>query len=124
MGKSILLVDDSATMRKIIMKTIRMAGVDVSEFKEAGNGEEALAKLEEGPVDIMLCDINMPGMNGTELVKKIRSENIADTMRIVIVSTESSDDFIESMKECGVDDYITKPFTPEKIQTKLEPLMV
>lgn len=124
MAKTVLLVDDSATMRKIIMKTVRMAGVDVSEFKEAGDGEEALTKLSEGPIDLMMCDINMPGMSGTELVKKVREDNSYDGTKIIIVSTESSDDFIESMKETGADGYVTKPFTPEKIQKKLESLNI
>jgi len=123
MAKTVMLVDDSATMRKIIMKTIRMADVGVEEFKEASNGEEALAKLAEGPVDVVLCDINMPVMNGAEFVKKARANSDYDNVKILIVSTESSDDFIKSMMADGANDYVTKPFTPEKIQTKLEPLL-
>lgn len=123
MAKSILLVDDSATMRKIIMKTIRMAGVEVSEMKEAGDGEEALEKLSEGIVDVILCDVNMPGMGGLELVKKVREMPSCDNTKIIMVSTESSDDLIQGILKDGADDYVTKPFTPEKIEAKLAPYM-
>lgn len=123
MAKKILLVDDSATMRKIIMKTIRMADVGVEEIKEAGNGEEALEQLSQGIVDVMLCDVNMPGMNGLELVKKVRENDAYASMKILMVSTESADDLIENVKKDGANDYVTKPFTPEKISAKLAPLL-
>jgi two-component system chemotaxis response regulator CheY len=64
MSKSLMIVDDSATMRKIIMKTIRMSGLEFDRTEEAGNGAEALEKMKGSAVDIVLCDINMPEMNG------------------------------------------------------------
>ena len=72
MGKSLMLVDDSATMRKIITRTVQMSGLAIDRIEEAGDGSEALTKLEANPVDLIMCDINMPGMGGLELVKKIR----------------------------------------------------
>ena len=70
MGKSLMIVDDSATMRKIIMRTVRMSGLEFERTEEAGSGTEAMQKLTAGPVDVVLCDINMPEMNGTEMVKR------------------------------------------------------
>ena len=72
MAKTLMIVDDSATMRKIIMRTVRMSGLEFDNTEEAGNGAEALEKLKAGPVDIVLCDINMPEMSGTEMVKQAR----------------------------------------------------
>ncbi len=72
MAKSLMIVDDSATMRKIIIRTMRMSGLDFDQTVEAGNGAEALEKLKASPVDIVLCDINMPEMGGMEMVKKVR----------------------------------------------------
>ena len=72
MAKSLMIVDDSATMRKIIMRTVRMSGLEFDRTEEAGNGKEALEKLQASPVDIVLCDINMPEMSGTEMVKEAR----------------------------------------------------
>lgn len=123
MGKSLMIVDDSATMRKIIMRTVRMSGLQFDRTEEAGSGVEALQKLDVGPVDVMLCDINMPEMNGTELVKKARELPSCSGTKIVMVSTESAQDLIDQVMSDGADGYITKPFTPEKFQEKLAPLL-
>ncbi len=123
MAKSLLIVDDSATMRKIIMRTMRMSGLEFSSTEEAGNGVEALDKLGKSAVDIMLCDINMPEMNGMELVKKVRELDNCSNTRIIMVSTESSQELIDNMLADGANGYITKPFTPEKFQEKLSPFM-
>ncbi len=123
MAKSLMIVDDSATMRKIIMRTVRMSGLEFERTEEAGNGVEALEKLGVAPVDVILCDINMPEMGGAEVVKKVRElPSCADT-KIVMVSTESSQELIDDLMANGANGYITKPFTPEKFQEKLSPLM-
>jgi two-component system, chemotaxis family, chemotaxis protein CheY len=123
MGKSLMIVDDSATMRKIIMRTVRMSGLEFERTEEAGSGVEALEKLQGGPVDVILCDINMPEMNGTELVRKARELPSCSGTKIVMVSTESAQDLIDQVMSDGADGYITKPFTPEKFQEKLTPLL-
>ena len=123
MAKSLLIVDDSATMRKIIMRTVRMSGLEFDRTEEAGNGNEALEKLGSGPVDIMLCDVNMPEMMGTELVKKVREMDSCANTKIIMVSTESSQELIDNVMSDGANGYITKPFTPEKFQEKLTPFM-
>jgi two-component system chemotaxis response regulator CheY len=123
MSKSLLIVDDSATMRKIIMRTIRMSGLSFDKTEEAGNGVEALEKLQQEAVDVMLCDINMPEMNGIELVGKVRELGNCDETKIIMVSTESSDDLISDLMNKGASGYITKPFTPEKFFEKISPLL-
>ena len=119
MAKSLMIVDDSATMRKIIMRTLQTAGLDIGQTEEAGNGNEALEKLNTGAVDIMLCDVNMPEMSGPELVTKVRELPSCSDTKIVMVSTESSQDLIDDVMAKGANDFITKPFTPEKFQEKL-----
>lgn len=124
MAKTLLVVDDSATMRKIITRTIRKAGLSVEgDILEAGDGNEALEKLASGPIDIILCDINMPGMGGQEFVKKVRAVPSNVNSKIIMISTESSDDVIAEMKKDGANGYITKPFTPETIEKELSPFM-
>ena len=124
MAKSLLVVDDSATMRKIITRTVRKAGLSVDDdIKEAGDGNEALTRLEEGNVDIILCDINMPGMGGLEFVKKVREDPTKASTKIIMISTESADEVIDGVKADGADGYVTKPFTPETIQKELTPYM-
>ena len=123
MAKSLMIVDDSATMRKIIMRTVKMSGLEFNRTEEAGNGVEALEKLKSDTVEIILCDINMPEMSGTELVEKLRKlPAFADT-KIIMVSTESSQEFIDGIMADGANGYITKPFTPEKFQEILAPFM-
>ena len=124
MSKSLMIVDDSATMRKIVMRTVRMSGLDFDRTEEAGNGVEAIEKLKESPVDIILCDVNMPEMNGIDMVKKVRSEiPTCSQTKIIMVSTESSQELIDDLLASGANGYITKPFTPEKFQEKLAPFM-
>jgi len=124
MAKTLMIVDDSATMRKIIMRTVRMSDLKFDRTEEAGNGAEAIEKLKSAPVDIVLCDVNMPEMGGLEMVKKIRAEleSCADT-KIIMVSTESSQELIDGVISDGANGFITKPFTPEKFQEKLSPFM-
>lgn len=123
MGKSLMIVDDSATMRKIVMRTVRMSGLNFDKTEEAGNGAEALEKLQSSPVDVMLCDINMPEMSGKELVEKVRQMSSCDSTKIIMVSTESSDQMIKDLMSIGANGYITKPFTPEKFSQELSPLL-
>lgn len=123
MSKSLMIVDDSATMRKIIMRTVRMSGLEFGTTEEAGNGIEALEKMGDSPVDIMLCDVNMPEMSGPELVKKVREISQYDDTKIVMVTTESSQELIDSVMADGANGFISKPFTPEKFHEKLSPLI-
>jgi len=124
MAKSLMIVDDSATMRKIIMRTVRMSGLEFERTEEAGNGAEAIEKLKTSPVDLVLCDVNMPEMSGLEMVKKIRTElKICEGTKIIMVSTESSQELIDGVIADGANGFITKPFTPEKFQEKLTPFM-
>jgi two-component system, chemotaxis family, chemotaxis protein CheY len=121
MAKSLMIVDDSATMRKIIIRTIRMSGLEFDRTEEAGNGVEALSKLNSAVVDLMLCDINMPEMSGPDLVKKVRELPACANTKIIMVSTESSQEVIDGLLASGANGYITKPFTPEKFREKLSP---
>ncbi len=105
------------------MRTLQTAGLDISQTEEAGNGNEALEKLNASAVDIMLCDVNMPEMSGPELVTKVRELPSCANTKIIMVSTESSQELIDDVLAKGANDFITKPFTPEKFQEKLSPFM-
>lgn len=113
---NILLVDDSKTIRAVIIKTIEIAGVPVANIWEAGNGKEALDILHEQWVDIVFADINMPVMNGIELVEKMSEEGLLNTVPVVIVSTEGSRQRIADLRAMGVKAYLRKPFAPEDLK--------
>ena len=121
MAKNILIVDDSATMRKIIMRGIRQAGIDNAEFKEAGDGVEGMKALESGSFDLVLSDVNMPNMNGLDFVKAA-TQQYDPAPPIVMITTESSD-AVQSALENGAKGYLKKPFKPENVQEVVTPLL-
>ncbi|MFN9757098.1 MAG: response regulator [Planctomycetota bacterium] len=122
MTKNILIVDDSATMRKIIMRGIRQAGIDNAEFKEAGDGVEGLQAIAAGAFDLILSDVNMPNMNGLDFVKAV-TEKLATPPPIVMITTEGSEEIVREAMHRGATGYLRKPFTPEKIQEVIGPFL-
>ncbi|MFN7671152.1 MAG: response regulator [Planctomycetota bacterium] len=122
MAKNILIVDDSATMRKIIMRGIRQAGIDNAEFKEAGDGVEGLQAIAAGAFDLILSDVNMPNMNGLDFVKAV-TEKLATPPPIVMITTEGSEEIVREAMHRGATGYLRKPFTPEKIQEVIGPFL-
>jgi len=122
-GVRALIVDDSAVMRKIVERTLRQGGVDMETVAEAGNGEEGLALLRRQTFDLILCDINMPGMDGLEMLQRMQAENLARQVPVVMITTESSESHVRSALMYGAQAYIRKPFTPEQIQERVLPLV-
>lgn len=123
MGYNILAVDDSATVRAVINKTLQMAGVEVDHFYQAAHGQEALAIVEENWVDLIFTDINMPVMGGIELIERLASDGMLKTIPVVIISTEGSATRIEQLKAKGVCAYLRKPFAPEQLRSVVENLL-
>ena len=122
MTKNVLIVDDSATMRKIIMRGIRQAGIDNAEFKEAGDGVEGMQAVEACEFDLILSDVNMPNMNGLDFVREVTGK-LENPPPIVMITTEGSEEVIGEAMSRGANGYLKKPFTPEKIQEVLGPLL-
>ncbi len=123
MSKDVLIVDDSATMRKMVRRVMDMAGLDVGEYHEAGNGIEALAVLSDCDVGAMLVDINMPTMNGIQLLSRMKQSDRLKDIPVVIVSTEGSQQRIEELIKGGAVGFIRKPFQPEQLRDILEPIL-
>jgi two-component system chemotaxis response regulator CheY len=123
MPEDVLIVDDSATIRKMVKKTMEMAGLDVGEVFEAANGIQALAELRDHCVKAMLVDINMPTMNGLQLLTRMKQHEQLKDIPIVIVSTEGSKERIEQIEGYGAFGYVRKPFKPEQLRDLLEPLL-
>ncbi len=120
----LMIVDDSSTMRKIIMRVLRQADIAVETVLEAGNGVEALAALTDNPdVQLILSDVNMAEMNGIDLVKKVRENHPADAIPIIMITTEGGEAMRNKAIDEGANGYVSKPFTPETIRTALEPFV-
>jgi len=118
-----LIVDDSAVMRKIVERAVRQAGIELSKVFEAGNGVEALAVLAENAVDLILCDINMPVMDGLEFVKQLGSVANAKQAAVVMITTEGSESHVVQAISLGARGYIRKPFTPDQVREHIVPLL-
>jgi two-component system chemotaxis response regulator CheY len=118
---NILVVDDSATMRMIVIKSLRQAGFEAATVIEASGAKEALQKLAAGGINLMLSDVNMPEITGIELVKVVKAK--MPDIPIVMVTTESSPEMKQQMLAAGANGIITKPFPPEELQKILTPLI-
>src|SRR3982075_1093025 len=118
-----LIIDDSSVMRKIVERSLRQAGINLTQVLEAGNGAEALAVLKENGVDLILCDINMPVMDGLEFIKQLPGVANAKDVPVVMITTEGSESHVAQALTCGARGYIRKPFTPEQVREQVMPVL-
>ena len=118
-----LIIDDSSVMRKIVERSLRQAGIELTQVFEAGNGAEALGVLKENQVDLILCDINMPVMDGLEFIKQLPGVANAKGVPVVMITTEGSESHVVQALSCGARGYIRKPFTPEQVREQVMPVL-
>ncbi|HEX4075519.1 MAG TPA: response regulator [Candidatus Acidoferrales bacterium] len=118
-----LIVDDSSVMRKIVERSLTQAGIKLTEVFEAGNGAEALAVLQDNKVDLVLCDINMPVMDGLEFIKQLPSVENGKGVPVVMITTEGSESHVVQALSSGARGYIRKPFTLEQIRERVLPIL-
>jgi two-component system chemotaxis response regulator CheY len=113
-----LVVDDSRAMRMILSKTPAKSGLEVM---QAANGREALEIMDrEGPeIGLVLLDWNMPEVTGIEVVETLRSQKAFNTVRLVMVTTETEIEQMLRALDAGADEYVMKPFTREAVEDKL-----
>jgi two-component system chemotaxis response regulator CheY len=111
MGKTIMTVDDSASVRQMVGMSLKNAGYSVI---EASDGKDALGKLA-GPVDMVITDLNMPNMDGIELIKSIRQQASYKFIPIIMLTTESQAGRKQEGKAAGATGWIVKPFKPEQL---------
>ncbi len=112
-----LIVDDSRFIREYLRQELERMG---TECVEAEDGSLALSLLRRGECfDLMLVDLNMPGMDGLECVRRLRAESLDPEMKVMMVTTESDHKVIEEALDCGADEFLMKPFTPQGLREKL-----
>ena len=112
MGKRIMTVDDAASVRQLVSFTLQKEGYDVV---EASNGKEAVEKLSATTVDMVVTDLNMPEMNGIELIKNLRAQAKYRFIPIIMLTTESQAGAKQEGKAAGATGWIVKPFQPEQL---------
>jgi two-component system chemotaxis response regulator CheY len=119
----VLIVDDSSVMRKIVERSLRQANIKLAEVVEAGNGMEALAVLQQKKVDLILCDINMPVMDGLEFVKSLSNVKNAKGVPVVMITTEGNEGYVVQALSSGARGYIRKPFTSDQVKDHILPVL-
>lgn len=115
---NVLVVDDSAVMRQMVIRTLKMSGLPLGEVHEAGNGAEGLAQLREHWIDLALVDINMPVMNGEEMIRAVRGDAELAALPVIVVSTERSATRIAEIEALGAR-FVHKPFPPELLRAAI-----
>ncbi len=121
MPVDLLIVDDSVAVRKVLQRLLRQAELPVGEVIEAGDGQQALAALADRTVHLVLTDINMPTMNGLELLRRLKGDSRLCQIPVIVISTEGGKSTVMEAVELGAAGFIRKPFTPEQIREKLAP---
>lgn len=121
MKKKIMVIDDSNAIRQSLVFTLKSAGYDAI---EASNGAVALDLMRECSVGLFISDVNMPEMDGITLLKKIREDSSYKHTPVIMLTTESSSDMIESGKKAGAKAWIIKPFQPEQLLDAVKKLFI
>ena len=119
----VLIVDDSTVMRKIVERSLRQAGIELEEVREASNGAEALAQVQNSNLDLILSDINMPSMDGIEFLRALGAVEGAKGVPVVMITTEGSEARVVEALSVGAKGYIRKPFTPDQVKERVSSLI-
>ncbi|MEO8594809.1 MAG: response regulator [Candidatus Solibacter sp.] len=119
MDSDVLVVDDSAAIRKILTRVLRQTGMAIATIHEAGDGQEALALMAQHKVDLVLSDINMPKMDGLQLLASLKASPQWNRIPVVMITTEGGETKVAEAVRLGAAGYVRKPFTADQIKEKL-----
>jgi two-component system chemotaxis response regulator CheY len=123
MAYRVLITDDSPAMRSFVRRVIELSGFELSHCFEAGDGEEALSLLRREWVDAILTDINMPGVDGEELLRRLAADEMLRSVPAIVISTDATENRISRLLSLGARGYVTKPFRPETLRAELERIL-
>lgn len=124
MSCNVLIVDDSSVARKTVGRVLQLSRFPHDRPLEAANGVEAIAVLESTPVDLVITDINMPEMNGEELVNWIENQPALGNLPVLVLSTECSLARMNRMNRIGIRGFLSKPFTPEALRNEVDRILL
>ncbi|GAB4061652.1 response regulator [Uliginosibacterium sediminicola] len=112
MAKNIMIIDDSASLRQVVAISLRGAGYEI---QEAADGRDALDKLKGQKVNLMICDLNMPNLDGIGFVKEVKKMPLYRYTPIIILTTEHDENIVKAGQEAGVKAWVLKPFQPPQM---------
>lgn len=121
MPKTIMIIDDSATLRQVVVVTLKKAGYDVI---EASDGKDALNKLTGQKINLIICDVNMPNMDGITFLKEIKTKPNYKFTPVIMLTTESQEAKKMEGKAAGAKAWVVKPFKPEQMLSAIEKLIL
>jgi len=119
MDSDVLVVDDSAAIRKILTRVLRQTGMAIQTIHEAGDGQEALELMAQHRIDLVLSDINMPKMDGLQLLSALKASPQWHNIPVVMITTEGGETKVAEAVRLGAAGYVRKPFTADQIKEKL-----
>jgi two-component system chemotaxis response regulator CheY len=119
MESDVLVVDDSAAIRKILQRVLRQTGMAIHTIHEAGDGQQALTLLGTQTVDLILSDINMPKMDGLQMLAALKASDQWRHIPVVMITTEGGETKVAEAVKLGAAGYVRKPFTADQIKEKL-----
>jgi two-component system chemotaxis response regulator CheY len=123
MDSDVLVVDDSAAIRKILTRVLRQTGMAIQTIHEAGDGQDALALMAQHRIDLVLSDINMPKMDGLQLLGALKASPQWRNIPVVMITTEGGETKVADAVRLGAAGYVRKPFTADQIKEKLVGLL-
>jgi len=118
---AILIVDDSASMRSIMKKSLEASGY--TEIVEAVDGKDAIDKLSINKVDLIISDLNMPKVNGLDLLKATLNHSVFKSIPFMVLTSETDDETFKKAMQLGATDFIKKPFTQEELAIKIKSII-
>lgn len=119
----VLVVDDSKVMRRMVVRSLELSGLEVSEVQEAESGSDALNVLHRMWIDVVLCDVHMPKMSGVELVRRMSEDRLTADVPVVMVSSDRNQAQIDELLRLGVRGYVIKPFQPEALARTVQQVL-
>ncbi|MBI2413772.1 MAG: response regulator [Deltaproteobacteria bacterium] len=121
MAKTIMVIDDSASIRQVVNLTLKKAGYDVI---EACDGQDAISKLQGQKINLMICDVNMPNMDGISFLKNVKTNTSYRFTPVIMLTTESQENKKQEGKMAGAKAWVVKPFKPEQMLEAISKLIV
>jgi two-component system, chemotaxis family, chemotaxis protein CheY len=121
MGKTILIVDDSSSMRQVVSITLKQAGHDVI---EACDGKDALSKLAGQKIHLVISDVNMPNMDGITFVREMKKNPAYKFVPVIMLTTEGTDEKKKAGQDAGAKAWVVKPFQPQQLLAAVTKLLM
>lgn len=122
MSKTILIADGSPVMRRVVERSLRLAGLEAQQVYEAGDGQEALNLAQQHIPDLILTDLNLAGMDGLQLLRKLRETEAIREVPVVIITSQAGEAHVLEALELGARGFIRKPFTADQVRDYIAPL--